>query len=117
MTDIEEQLAASVKALENKKANNIVIFEVKKVSSFTDYLIICSGTSDRQVQAIAGSVEIDLKKHGVFPLGIEGLQEGRWVLMDYNDIIIHIFYEPTRIYYDLEGLWSDVPRLELTTIG
>ena len=117
MTDIEEQLATSVKALENKKANNIVILEVKEVSSFTDYLIICSGTSGRQVQAIAGSVEIDLKKHGVFPLGIEGLQEGRWVLMDYNDIIIHIFYEPTRIYYDLEGLWSDVPRLEPTTMG
>ena len=62
MTDIEEQLAALVKALENKKANNIVILEVKEVSSFTDYLVICSGTSDRQVQAIAGSVEIDLKE-------------------------------------------------------
>jgi len=117
MTEIEEKLSTTVKALENKKADNIVILEVKKVSSVTDYLIICSGTSDRQVQAIAGSVEIDLKKQGVSPLGIEGLQEGRWVLMDYNDIIIHIFYEPTRIYYDLEGLWSDVPRLEPATIG
>jgi ribosome-associated protein len=112
MADRKEILVNAIKALEDKKADEIMILDVMKVSSFTDYLIICSGTSDKHVQALASSVEMNLKKKGVRPLGIEGFQEGRWILMDYNDIIIHIFYEPTRLYYDLESLWSDVPRLE-----
>jgi ribosome-associated protein len=112
MADRKEILVNAIKALEDKKADEIMILDVMKVSSFTDYLIICSGTSDKHVQALASSVEMNLKKKGVRHLGIECFQEGRWILMDYNDIIIHIFYEPTRLYYDLESLWSDVPRLE-----
>jgi len=83
------------------------------LSSFADYFIICSGTSDRQVQAIASSIQENLKEFGIIPLGVEGERLGKWVLMDYNDVIIHIFYEPIRLFYDIERLWSDAPRMEI----
>lgn len=114
----------SVNAALEKKARRISILNVKKVSSISDYFIVCSGSSDRQVQAIASFIEETLKKQGKRPLGIEGERVGKWVLMDYGDIIIHIFYEPIRDFYDIERLWTDVPRLEidddasgLTTLG
>ena len=95
------------------KAIDLVILEVKKLSSFADYFVIASGTSDRQVQAIASRIEEKLSKQGVFPLGVEGKREGRWVLLDYGDVVIHIFYHPIREFYDLERLWSDAPRIEV----
>lgn len=114
----------SVNAALEKKARRISILNVKKVSSISDYFIVCSGSSDRQVQAIASFIEETLKKEGKRPLGIEGERIGKWILMDYGDIIIHIFYEPVRDFYDLERLWTDVPRVDiddnasgLTTLG
>jgi len=114
----------SVNAALDKKARGILVLNVKKISSLSDYFIICSGSSDRQVQAIASFIEETLKKAGKRPIGIEGEQIGKWVLMDYGDIVIHIFYEPVRDFYDIERLWADVPRLEveddatgLTTLG
>lgn len=95
----------------DKKAQNLSILKVKDVSSFTDYFIVCSGTSDRQVKGIAASIEETLKKSGIKPLGIEGEKTGNWILMDFGDVIIHIFYEPSREFYDIEGLWSDVPSM------
>jgi len=94
-----------------KKALNVTILELKKVSSLTDYFLICSGRSDRQVQAIAQSIEEKMDGQGVRPLGEEGRREGRWVLMDYDDVVIHIFYDQVRLYYDLEGLWIEAPRI------
>jgi ribosome-associated protein len=99
-------------ALEHR-AIDLVILEVKNLSSFTDYFVIFSGSSDRQVQAIASHIEEELGKEGVYPLGIEGKREGHWVLLDYGDVIIHIFYHPIREFYDLERLWADAPRVEL----
>jgi ribosome-associated protein len=99
-------------ALEHR-AIDLVILEVKNLSSFTDYFVIFSGSSDRQVQAIASHIEEKLGKEGVYPLGIEGKREGHWVLLDYGDVIIHIFYHPIREFYDLERLWADAPRVEL----
>ena len=96
-----------------KKARNIVILNVKKLSSIADYLIICSGGSDRQVQAIAASIGEDLKKEKRIPLGIEGDRIGKWVLIDCGDVVVHVFYEPVRELYDLERLWPDVPRMEI----
>lgn len=87
--------------------------KVKELASFTDYFIICSGNSDRQVQAITASIEEEMKKSGVFPIGIEGERAGRWVLMDYGDVIVHIFHEPVREFYDIERLWADAPRMIL----
>lgn len=86
---------------------------MKKVTSFTDYFLLCSGKSDRQVQAIAQAIEEKLEKEGIRLLGQEGKTEGRWILMDYADVVVHIFLEPTRGFYDLEGLWIDAPRVEL----
>jgi ribosome-associated protein len=98
------------------KAIDLAILELKKLSSFADYFVICSGSSDRQVQAIASHIEEKFGKQGLHPLGIEGKREGRWVLLDYGDVIIHIFYHPIREFYDLERLWSDAPKVEWSPV-
>ena len=94
------------------KALDLVLLDVSRFSSFADYFIICGGKSSRQVQGIAQNVESNLRDRGMKPLGVEGKREGHWVLMDYGDVIIHIFYEPVRFFYDLESLWSDASRLD-----
>jgi iojap-like ribosome-associated protein len=104
------------KAALEKKAKDIVTLDVRGLSSFTDYMIICSGSSDRQVQAIASFIEESLKKFRILPIGIEGEKSGKWILMDYDDVIIHIFYELTREFYDIERLWSDAPRIKVGNI-
>ena len=109
----KERVLLCVNASLQRKAKDLIILNVKELSSFADYFIICSGTSDRQVQAIAESIQGNLKEHGILPLGVEGERTGKWVLMDYEDIIVHIFYEPIREFYDIERLWSDAPRMEV----
>ena len=111
--DSKERVIQCVNAALDRKATDLVILKVKEFSSFTDFFIICSGTSDRQVKAIADHVAEKLKKEGILPLGIEGANTGNWILMDYGDVIIHIFYEPTREFYDIERLWSDVPSMSI----
>jgi ribosome-associated protein len=101
-----------VKATLGKKASRLVMLDVHGLSSITDVILICSGQSNRQVTAIADHIHTDLKKQGIRPLSVEGLQEGHWVVMDYGDIIIHVFYEPIRIFYDIEGLWADARRMK-----
>ena len=108
-----QKILLAVNAALEKKAKNIVILNIKNVTSFADYTVICSGTSDRQVQSIAASIEESMKKAGALPLGIEGEKGGRWVLMDYADIVVHVFYEPVREFYDIERLWSDAPKMEV----
>lgn len=85
-----------------------MLLEVKEHCSFTDYFIICSGASKRQVQALSENLEEDLSKIGVKPLGVEGREGGLWVLMDYNTVVIHLFFQELRDFYDLEGLWANV---------
>lgn len=104
-----------INAALNKKALDLILLDVRKVSSFADYFIICSGKSSRHVQGIASFIEESLAKEGIYPLGIEGSTQGSWILMDYNELIIHIFYKPIREFYDLEGLWSDAKRIETQT--
>ncbi len=110
--DSKEKSLFCAKAALEKKAFNVTILELKKASSLTDYFLICSGRSDRQVQAIAESIEEKMSEKGARPLGEEGMREGRWVLMDYDDVVVHIFYDPVRRHYDLEGLWIEVPRID-----
>jgi len=116
-TRLEEMARARSKALlcagqaDRHKALDLVLLEVSEVSSFTDYFIICSGKSSRQVQGIADNLEVALGERGFKPLGVEGRGEGQWVLMDYGDVIVHIFYEPVRSFYDLESLWADAKRV------
>lgn len=104
-------LTPFLEAVQGMKASNIIVLDVRGLASFADYFILCSGKSHRQVTAIAEFVERNLKGKGIRVQGMEGLQEGHWVLMDYGDVVIHVFYEPVRTFYDLEGLWSDAPRI------
>jgi len=102
-----------VKAVLGMKAFDVIVLDVRGLVSFADTFIICSGRSHRQVSAIGEFVEKELKGKGMKPLGVEGLRQGHWVLMDYGDVVIHVFYEPIRTFYDLEGLWSDARRIEI----
>lgn len=108
----EKALLVSRFALE-KKANDLVLMEVRELTSIADYFLICSGRSDRQVQSIAQGIEENMHEAGLSPLSIEGVSRGHWVLMDYSDVIVHVFYQPVREFYDLDGLWGHAPRCEL----
>lgn len=112
----KEKAFLCARAVLDRKALDLVILEVKDLSSFTDYFLLCSGNSDRQVQAIANHIEEKLGKEGLHPLGVEGKREGRWVLLDYGDVIVHVFYQPVREFYDLERLWSEAPRMDLSPV-
>jgi ribosome-associated protein len=92
-----------------------VLLEVTKFCSFADFFILCSGGSHRHVTALAQHVEEALAQAGVKPLGVEGLEEGQWVLMDYNTLVVHIFMQPRREFYNLEDLWSEVPKTQIET--
>ncbi len=111
MQSQDRAILCAAYALE-KKAYNVRILEVKGLSSLTDYLLIATGRSDRQVQAIAEGVRMSLKKdHATPPLAVEGMNEGRWVLIDYGDVMVHVFQEPVREFYDLDGLWSEAAEI------
>ena len=113
--DAVPSLDLYIKAASAKKALNLVILDVAELTSIADVFIICSGRSNRQVNAIADSIVVNLKKHKIKPLSVEGTGEGHWVLLDYGHVIIHVFYEPVREFFDLEGLWMDAKRI--TTPG
>lgn len=101
----------------DKKAENLVILDVKEISSFTDYFIIMSGRSTRHVQGLADAVDSAVSKKRITDGNTEGLQEGLWVLLDYADVVVHIFYKDVRDFYDLEGLWHDAPRVDVSEEG
>ena len=101
----------------DKKGFNLKLLEVKELSSLTDYLLLASGRSDRQVQAIAENIKLGFKKQQQeLPLAIEGMNQGRWVLLDYGSVMVHVFQEQVREFYDLEGLWSEAPEIELEQV-
>jgi len=105
-------LAISEAALD-KKALDIVILDVKNLCSYADFFLITSGTSDKHVQSVADGVVHAMKKLGRKPLGVEGMQKGHWVLADFDDVIVHVFYRPIREFYGLEKLWSDAKQVEV----
>jgi ribosome-associated protein len=105
-----------VKAALGKKAHNPVLLDVHHLTSLADAFLICHGTSNRQVSAIAEHIQRDLKKEGIKALSVDGLKEGHWVLMDYGHVVIHIFFETTREFYDLEGLWADARRIHTESL-
>lgn len=108
-----EKAQLAVQAALDVKAEDVVALDVKELSSFADVFVVCTGRSDRQVRAIADSVEKSAKQSGRPPLGIEGYTEGRWVLIDLDDVIVHVFTPETREHYDIERLWSDAPQIAL----
>jgi ribosome-associated protein len=109
----EPLVTMAAMAAGEKKASDVVILNLRNVASFTDYFVICSGSSTRQVQAIADSVEERLRAAGRRPLHIEGYSNAEWILLDYGDFIVHAFSSVARRFYDLERLWRDAERVEL----
>jgi ribosome-associated protein len=107
-----EKARLCLEIIRERKAIDPILMEVGRLTSFTDYFLVASGNSSRQVQAISQHMARRLREEGFRPLGVEGEQEGHWVLMDYGDVVIHIFYQPVREFYDLEGLWREAPRVD-----
>jgi ribosome-associated protein len=100
-----------------RKPLDPVLLDVRKTCSFADYFLILSGSSVRQVQALADHLDETLGKQGIRLRGLEGRETGQWILMDFDDVIVHIFFEQARAFYDLEGLWMESPRLPLPEEG
>jgi len=99
-------------ALEDAKAHDIAVLDVRDISDFTDYMVIATGTSNRHVQSTADRVVDALREYGVRPVGTEGKKVGDWVLIDFGDVVVHIMREQTRDFYNLEKLWSDAMPVE-----
>jgi ribosome-associated protein len=108
-----ERALLCAQAALDKKAYDLTILKVEAFTSVADYFVICTGRSDIQVQTICRAVEEALGKAGIHPLAIEGFTHGQWVLVDFGDVVVHIFYETVREFYDLEGLWIQAPRCSL----
>jgi ribosome-associated protein len=108
----ERTLRCAQSALD-KKAYDLVILEVSALTSVADYFLICTGRSDIQVQTICRNIEDSLAAVGIKPLAIEGFTNGQWVLMDFGDVVVHIFYETVRDFYNLEGLWAQAQKRPL----
>ena len=111
--DVDAALDPFLQAVLGKQAMHVVALDVSELTSIADVFIICSGRSNRQVSAIAEHIEKQLRGHKIKPLSVEGTAEGHWVLIDYGYVIIHVFFEPVREFYDLEGLWSDARRIPI----
>ncbi len=111
MSGSREVAVTAARAASSKKARDIVILDVRDLIVITDYFVICSGTSDRQVRTIADEIERAVRERGFRPIRREGEREGRWILLDFVDFVAHVFLEDDRSYYDLERLWSDAPTL------
>ncbi len=103
----------AVEAALEKKAVEPVLLDVHELASYTDFILVVSGRSDRQVAAIADGVAEAMAREGVRPLGKEGAKGGHWTLLDFGDVVVHVFYHPVRDFYDLESFWVDAPRVRL----
>lgn len=106
-------LLRAVQTAQDKKAVDLALLDLKGVASFTDYFLICGGTSSRQIQAISDEIQLQLSREGLRPLHVEGYNQAEWVLLDYVDFVVHIFGERARQFYDLERLWRVARRLPI----
>ena len=113
MTDA---LKIALNAADAKKASDLVALDISGIASFANFFLICTGDSSRQMQAIADEVEQRLKTKGIRPSHVEGYQNAEWILMDYIDLVVHIFSKNARVYYDLERLWRDGKRLDTSSL-
>jgi len=102
-----------VKAAESKKAEGIRVLDLRPITTFADFFVLCNGTNQRQVQAIADEVVREMKLVGERPASTEGYSNGEWILLDYGDLVVHVFSEKSRIYYDLDRLWRDATEVRL----
>ena len=104
-----------ITAVCEKKIKGLAILDVRELTSIADVFLICSGNSNRQVTSVAEHIKKELKKKGIKPLHMEGIKEGQWALLDYGHVIIHIFYEPVRNFYNLDGFWEDARKINVNT--
>jgi ribosome-associated protein len=111
--DLPAEVARAVDLLFDRKANDVVLMDLRKVSTATDFFLIASGTSDTHVASIADHVVEELKKEGNRPLNVEGERGGRWVLIDYFSFVVHVFHPAARDFYQLERLWGDAPTVRM----
>ena len=111
--ELDERVAVALRAADDKKALNSIVLDLQKVADFTSFFMITSGTNTRQVQAISDGIADELRNVKVRPTRVEGYNTAEWILMDYGDIIIHIFEQKAREFYDLERLWRDARRIPL----
>jgi ribosome-associated protein len=110
-----ETVRRLAEAASDKKARDLLALDVHRLTSFTDAFLIASGTSDRHVRSVVDAMLEASREMGTSPLGVEGYDEGRWVLIDLNEVVVHVFQEEVREYYDLERLWGDAPPIELAS--
>jgi ribosome-associated protein len=114
----EEMLLAIAEHASNRKAVDIVQLDLRGIISYTDYFLICTGRSDRQTRAIHDAIHLGMKdEHGLLPDRAEGVAQANWILMDYGDVVVHIFTPETRGYYRLEQLWGEAPARSLDPVG
>jgi len=111
LEDLDVSLRLYIRAALGRKARDLLLLDVRELTTLADVFILCTGRSNRQVSAIADHIRRYMKDHGVRPLYVEGLKEGHWALLDYGQVVVHVFYESVRQFYDLEGLWADARRL------
>jgi ribosome-associated protein len=109
---MKDELKIALKAVDSKKASDVTILDISGIASFANYFLICTGDSSRQIQAIADEVAAKLKENGSRPNHIEGYRNAEWVLLDYIDLVVHIFSKSARAFYDLERLWRDAKKLD-----
>lgn len=109
----KEKLRIALRAVDDKQAQDVVVLDISEIAAFASYFLLCSGDSSRQIQAIVDEVELKLREAKIRPTHIEGYRNAEWVLMDYLDLVVHVFSKKAREYYDLERLWRDGKRLEV----
>lgn len=117
MTDSREMLKIACAALEEKKAFNIKIINISKISTLCDYIVIADGTNKKQVQALSDNVEDKMSAAGYSHKGVEGYSDGGWILLDYYDIIVHIFSEESRRFYNIEKIWNDGETVSMDSLS
>ncbi len=115
LSSLDAGLRGAVAAAQEKKASDILVLDLRGLASFTDYFLICSGASRRQLESIADEVEGSLRDLRRRPSHIEGYPRGEWILMDYVDFVVHLFTPSSREYYDLERLWGDAAKLDVAS--
>ncbi len=106
-------LELAVKAADDKRAENIVVLNMKGISLISDYFLICHGNSEKQVQAIATEIKKTAQENDIVLKRLEGFDQARWVLIDLDDVVVHVFHKDERLYYNLEKLWGDAPTLDV----
>lgn len=113
----QDTVVTCARLARDKKAMDVRALDVRETATFTDYFLLCSGMSDRQVTAVAHHIEETLRKEGHRPLGVEGLREGRWVLLDYGDFVVHVFLDSVREFFKFDRLWGSAPEIPIPLAG